>query len=476
MFSTAFRGPRRVARPGSRSRIAALALSAVGVMAIPAAAPAAGTSLIVRVHQTSGLVSPYFQLNSRRGVSLKAGYLSLLNSTSRTMIVRVDPVAGITTDTLGSAYALRGGRIDAATAWLQLSQRRVKIAPHGQSRINVSVSTPASATPGDYLSGIAVEVLGQDSPAASRPTGHLPRGLSLGEVYRYAVGVEVSLPGPRHPSVHLTGARVSRDPAGVVFRVAARNDGNVILKNVTGHVTVTRNGRLVAGSAIAPGTFVTNSSIQFPVAAYRQQPAAGTVYRVQASISYAGGTARLDRNVTFGHAAAAAQQSYGGPRLPSHQNQAFLYIAALAGLALAVLLGFAWHTRRRPSRRAAALAFLERELAATDAAGRRLSVIHLDVPDQSRASRRRIVHAVRHTLRGSDRVFDLDRDGMLIALPRTGPATAAELASEITEALRSQNVQSIGTPTSTTGADPNELIAQASARSHIDAGGLPVPA
>ena len=105
---------------------------------------------------------------------------------------------------------------------------------------------------------------------------------------------------------------------------------------------------------------------------------AGTVYRVQASITYAGGSAHLDREVTFGNAAAKAQQNYGGPRVSSHHNTAWVYIAASA-LALIILLGFAWRITRGLPRRAAALAFLHSELTASQPGGRPLTVIHLDV-------------------------------------------------------------------------------------------------
>jgi hypothetical protein len=462
----------------SRRRAGALAASAIGLLATSASASAAGVSVIVKVRQASGLVSPYFRLQSRPGLGTKAGSLLLLNPTGRTVIVRVDPVSGLTTDTLGSAYALRGGATHGPAAWLKLSPRRVTIGPHSRAQIHVSLTAPASTTPGDYLSGIAVEALGQDSPVA-RPTGRkpgVPSGISLGETYRYAIGVELSLPGPRHPSVELTGARVSRDPAGVVFRIGARNNGNVILKNVTGQVVVTRNGRLVARSSIAPGTFVTNTSIQFPVPAHHQQPQAGTAYRVQASISYAGGTAHVDRTVTFDDAAAKVQQSYGGPRVASHHKVTWLYIAAPAALALIFLLGFVWRNFRRPPRRAAALAFLQRELAVATPGVRQLSVIHLEVPNPSRASRRRIVHALRHALRRSDFVYDLDRDGLLIALPHTGPATAGELAAEIREVLKTEDVQSVGTPTSTDGIDPHQLITKAQERLLVEDDGVPVPA
>ncbi|MHB8694177.1 MAG: hypothetical protein ACYDHH_23295 [Solirubrobacteraceae bacterium] len=121
------------------------------------------------------------------------------------------------------------------------------------------------------------------------------------------------------------------------------------------------------------------------------------------------------------------------------------------------------------------LAFLRSELAAADVGSRSLYVIHLEVPNAARVPRRHIVDSLRHTLRPSDRVFDLGRDGMLIALPRTGPAAAAELASEITEALRAQAVESIGAPTSANSLDPHELIAHARARSPVQGSRIPLP-
>ena len=61
------------------------------------------------------------------------------------------------------------------------------------------------------------------------------------------------------------GASVTREPAGLVFLVAADNTGNVILKNVHGWVKVTSASREVAAATITPGTFVSATSISYPV-------------------------------------------------------------------------------------------------------------------------------------------------------------------------------------------------------------------
>ena len=136
--------------------------------------------------------------------------------------------------------------------------------------------------------------------------------MAIGEIDRYAIGVELTIPGPRHPALQLTGAKATREPSGLTFLVSARNTGNVILQNVHGSVRVTTAaGRRVAAATIAPGTFVTATSIKYPLPAGHEQPIPGARYRVQATLHYPGGVARLDRTVTFSHAAAVTQQNYG---------------------------------------------------------------------------------------------------------------------------------------------------------------------
>ena len=66
---------------------------------------------------------------------------------------------------------------------------------------------------------------------------------------RYAVGMFVKVPGPRHSLIELPSASVEREPSGLTFYVQARNPGNTILqKGVRGSLLVTRGhrGRLPA--------------------------------------------------------------------------------------------------------------------------------------------------------------------------------------------------------------------------------------
>lgn len=401
-----------------------MSLLAVSVLAsaalMTATAWAESPAIIVKVHQASGLVSPYFQLTASPAQSVTAGSLQVVNPTSRPVTVRVDPVDAITTNTLGSAYAQTGGAIHGPTTWLRLSRRIIVIPRHASKSVSVSLHIPAAATSGDYLGGVAVEALGQTS------TAKVSRGIAIGETDRYAIGVEVKLPGPRAPMVKFSGATVSREPSGLVFHVNASNTGNVILTNVHGSVRVTAGRRVVAAATVAPGTFVSGTSISYPLAASREQPTPGASYRVRAVLRYAGGIARLDTRVVFSHAAAVKQQNYGGRKLPK-STPPWRWLALLL-LALAMSIGVRQllKRRRRPLNRAAGLTLLDRQLAPD---GER--PVSLVLISGNRRAAATIISTIHARLRRSDRVCDLRREGVLVICPQTSRPAANALRDDL---------------------------------------------
>jgi hypothetical protein len=403
-----------------------LTLAALLTATFPATAPAAahGPAVIVKVHQASGLISPYFQLSASPGHDVEAGSLELVNPASTPVKARLDPVDALTTNTLGSAYAMSDTGEHGATAWLRLGARNVTVGPHQSEDVSVRVAVPASATPGDYLAGVSVQALGQTQQTNPK------RGLAIGEIDRYAIGVETTLAGPRHPAVHFTGASVTREPGGLAFLLAAGNYGNVILKDVHGWARVTDGNRLVAAATVQPGTFVSGTSISYPLLAPREQPLPGTTYRVRAALYYPGGVARLDTAVQFSHAAAVTQQNYGGRKLP--QSTPLWRWIALAALALALLAAARWALvrRRRPLSRAAGLRLLERSLAPDGE--RPLSIVLISA---RRTLTPLIASAIRPRLRRSDRIADLGRDGLVVICPATGRPAASALRRDLYEHL-----------------------------------------
>ncbi len=214
-------------------------------------------------------------------------------------------VDGLTLSTLGSGYASPGSLAHGSTRWIGLGRGLVTLGPGARTRIPLTVRVPAGEHPGDFLSGVSIETLGQDRQGLS------PKGVSIASASRYAIGVEVSVPGPRWPSIRFTGATIDRQPAGLTFELNAINAGNAVLQGVHGHVLVMRAGHVVLSRPIEAGTFVSATSISYPVSALHQFPPEGTPYRISAWLAYKGGTARLNTTVSFGHAEAAAQRRYG---------------------------------------------------------------------------------------------------------------------------------------------------------------------
>lgn len=408
---------------GRMSLVLATTILAAPLSTASASASTSGPAVIVKVHQASGLISPYFQLAAAPGSVVRAGSLELVNPTSRTIAVRLDPVDAITASTLGSAYALTNSGMHGPTKWLRLSQRNVTLPPHASKSLSVAAAVPTSAGPGDYLAGVSVEALGQTQTSASG-------GLAIGEIDRYAIGVELKVPGARHPAIKLTGAAVAREPSGLAFLVTAINSGNVILKNVHGWVRVTVGNRAVASATIQPGTFVSATTISYQLLAHREQPVPGARYRVRAALYYAGGVARLDTRVKFSHAAAVTQQNYGGRKLPK-STPPWRWIA-LALLALAALLIAAWwlRRRRRPLTRAAALKLLDRALTPGGALPVSIALV---------TSLRRAIGAtaaaLRPRLQRTDRIADLGREGVLVICPGTSRPGAVALRRDLNELL-----------------------------------------
>ena len=417
-----------------RPRVLAAVVLAGGLCALAPAQAAATPSLIVIPKPASGSALSYFKLSLRGGHLVQAGTIGLRNPTGRALRVALDPVAGKTIDTLGSTYGLAGSRAPGPATWLKVNQRRVTVAPGEMAVVGVSILAPRTAQPGDYLAGIAVEQLGQAQTSARR-------GVSVASVVRYAIGVETTLPGPRHPLIRFTGARLERQPAGLAFLLDARNPGNVILQNVAGRALITRGSRVVTRVPLGPGTFVTATSIAYPILTPRERPRQGTVYRVRAYLRYAGGIATLDTLVRFGRAAALRQQLYGGPKASASSGLPGWLVAVLSVLGGALLsLVAAFLVRRRRAGARSPIRTIDVALRAAQQSGEPLSLISVWLAANG-AEPRKLAPVLHSRLRHSDRLCRLDAQRFVVVAPGTNLQTAEALAADLRRHLeRSEHV------------------------------------
>jgi hypothetical protein len=236
--------------------------------------------------------------------------------------------------------------------------------------------------------------------------------------------------------IRLASAKVTREPAGLTFYLHATNAGNAILQNVRGTLLVTRGKRTVARTKIGPGTFVTGTSIDYPLLVPKEQPREGAVYRVRAVMRYQGGVAHFDNRVSFGHKAAEAQQQFGGPPVADARSKTPLWLVLAGGIG--TLVGFValilFARRKRTPGLRAALRALEAASARAAAAHQPLSLVRI-VDSSGETSERKLARAVRLRLRATDRLYRIGTSELLVLMPVTHSDAARVVCSDIPLAL-----------------------------------------
>jgi hypothetical protein len=449
----------KIARWGVAILVAALAGPVVVAQGAPTPPPGA---LVVHVVAASGTASNFFQLQARPGATVRAGALQLQNPGRKPVTIRIDPVDGLTINTLGSTYQQPGTAATGSTGWTRLSLRQVTLAPKQSRQVPVVVTVPRSAAPGDYLSGVSVEALGQTRQIDPK------KGLAIASIVRYAIGLELTLPGPRHPSIQFTGASLQREPSTLVFFLNARNRGNVILKGVHGTAQVTLGAKQVAAIPLGPGTFVSGTTIAYPVPASHQTPSPGTVYHVTAVLYYPGGVARLSTDVSFGLKQAVEQAKFGGPPVPHKRSAGQWVLFGLLGLGALIALGaiVMLLVRRRhaqgarPLSHEAALRLLERTLA--DPGEHPVSIMLLPTGPGA-AEQAATIAAARPRLRARDSLGCLAADQLIVIMPAASEVVATALAADLAGHVAHH-------PTTATATEPTtaaRLIQQASAHATL---------
>jgi hypothetical protein len=417
------------AAPSPFARLRLIAVSAVllvaGVTAAAATAAAPEGQISVLAQQAGAPVS-FFELSGSPGSTLQGNEILVRNGSDRPLRIAVQPVDAQTATNLGFAYESAGLGREGPTRWIDSGPKTFTAPPHTEIPIPVTVRIPDGAEAGDYLSGISIEALGQQTES------QLQEGVAIGNTQRYTIGAMVTVPGPRSPRIELTGASVAREPAGVTFFLDASNTGNVLLREVTGWVTVSRGNKQIASARLGPGTFVTGTSFAYPLLAAEEQPSEGTEYRVQAELHYGEDVARLDQNVVFDRESAQLQEEFGGP--PAETGLPLwiplLTAAVLILAALAVILirrrRLAWapiSPKESPRR-------LESEIEAARASGLPLSMIRV-VPDRADENLLRpILVEILPRVRAQDSVCHLGNGELMIVAPDTAASGAAGMATE----------------------------------------------
>ena len=211
-----------IVRRGVRIALAAafvLALAAPGAMF----AADAGFKLVLA---PVGQAGPYFDLVLDPGDTVDLE-VALGNDGSDGVAARTYATDVFTITNGGYGGRLRDDARTGATTWLTYPAADIDLPPGRHLTRSLTVTVPADATPGEYISSLVVE---NDAAADD------DRAIGFDQVVRQAIAVAITVPGPRTPELRLGEASHEIVAGRSVVTIAAQNSGNIRLKPIVAFV------------------------------------------------------------------------------------------------------------------------------------------------------------------------------------------------------------------------------------------------
>lgn len=371
---------------------------------------------------------PLLEWDAREGATLR-GRLGVTNGSINVASVRIRPVSAVTNANFGVNFNTTGKqklRAPAPATWIKLNQSEVKLPPKGTRYVPFSIQVPKRLhRGGDYLAGFSVTEANQ-KPAVGEGK------IKLRTIGRFGVGVVIHTPGPRHVSLKFEGVRVLASGQGLEFKIKINNTGNIWIREVTGNFTISHRGRSVVKSTVSPGSILPMDSIEYAIIASDLTGIkAGDALRIVGTLHYAGRDVRLNDVARFGKAEAQEQERlFGEPNLSDKATSPAVIAAALTAM-LMLAGGAAYMLRRRrlPFTKGAAHKLLNKVLPAVSPLQPLSIILFAGVLD--RKQRKQLLATVRPHLRASDKVADLEADGLLVICGETSSDVAKALAADL---------------------------------------------
>jgi hypothetical protein len=334
---------------------AAIAASAAATSGAQAASAGSGSgcrTIHVGPEQSDAVAqSSYFGLRVDAGKTAREGMI-VANPRRYPCRVKLLPAYGQTAANSGDTYptTTRPGLHCAETScWLSGLPVTVTVPPHSRRTVPFDVTVPRGTRAGQYLAGVVAQPAALPAPA--RPKQR--HGVGAAVVARVAIGVAVTVPGPRKPRIDIP--HVTLDAAGgtPVLRVIVRNSGNtwehpeggaVIRSGGTDRRFGARLSTVLAGDSATlslPVAGVSRGDHQTVVTLWYDHRRRRAVWR---------GT------IEYPKAAAAAGPSSAGPQIvvvpggaPGWVRAVIAALGALVALLAGVLVLVFWRRRRDKS-------------------------------------------------------------------------------------------------------------------------------
>jgi len=331
----------------ARASVVAALCAAILALAGPGLAEAApGSSFTVApAPGQSTATRGYFILSLTPGQS-STQHLLVRNDAAKAIVVELAPIDAGTTPVGGVSYELAGQPLTQTGAWLSLSASRVPLVPGAVRQVDLTVTVPGDAQPGDYVAGISAMIPVKKAAASSSASNKASVQVSLQT--RRVIAVQVGVPGAAVPKLTISGVEAVPMPSGMELAIAISSPGGTFTSG-NGSVNVASTGFT---RSFALGLFVPGTSIAYPIPNWQTAPKAGA-YPTSVVIHYGNQdalTAVWNGDVTVASSSLKTlKNKYVAPPGTVAAKRPWLTYGLVGGLVLVILvMGFALLRRRRP--------------------------------------------------------------------------------------------------------------------------------
>ena len=237
------------------------------------AVPAPGSSLAGKAR--------FYLLNAKPGAVITQ-QVRITNPNPHADTVNVEAVDGSTNDETGAQYGAPGSPKAQTARWISVATPQITLQSKQVRDVSFTVRVPSDTKPGQYLAGVSASV-----PVADGGPQHKAKpgdaGFSLDLQLQRVVAVEIDVPGPRAPSLVVTGAEPKATPSGINLDIHMANQGNAFAHGKG----VIRVADTKTDYAFKIDTFVSQTAIVYPMA-WTKNVVPG-LHTVQVDLDYEGG-------------------------------------------------------------------------------------------------------------------------------------------------------------------------------------------
>jgi len=245
--------------PGRLRRSSAGVVAVLLVVAFATPGPAHAEGGNVRLALTPvGQAGSFFDLTMVPGET-RSLEIDIGNGGAAELVARTYAADVYTIINGGFGARLRDDPRTDTTRWITYPTQVLRLAAGAGVRRTFAVVVPTDAAPGEYITSLVLE---NDQPIRSGGA------VGLNQVVRQAVGVVVTVPGPRSPGLAIGRASHKIVAGRSVVSIGVENTGNVRLKPLVTFALVDTTGTEISHSTMRMDTFYahTRTSIEMQLA------------------------------------------------------------------------------------------------------------------------------------------------------------------------------------------------------------------